>query len=75
MLKTSSGMLQLLSPTDCVKDRLASFFYWNDQQAFEQAKLVTETHRIDIRNLKQWAKKEGFSKKLNQFLEIIVSQE
>ena len=71
-LKTSSGMLQLLSPTDCVKDRLASYFHWNDQQAVEQARLVAESHQIDVKNLKQWAKLEGFSEKLDQFLKSIT---
>ena len=37
---TPAGKLRLLSPTDCVKDRLAAFFHWNDRQALEQALLV-----------------------------------
>lgn len=68
-LKTPVGSLQLLSPTDCVKDRLASFFHWNDEQALEQALLVSENHRIDLANLKRWAQKEGFDKKLEEFLQ------
>lgn len=27
-MKTPFGSLQLLTPTDCVKDRLASYFHW-----------------------------------------------
>ncbi|MFS8563177.1 MAG: hypothetical protein LVR00_02120 [Rhabdochlamydiaceae bacterium] len=68
-LTSSSGTLQLLSPTDCVKDRLASFFYWDDKQALDQAFLVAQEHSIDIKNLKCWAKAEGHSDKLNQFLD------
>ncbi len=67
-LKTSTGSLRLLSPTDCVKDRLASFFHWNDAQALEQALMVAENHFIDLIDLKRWAKKEGFEKKLREFL-------
>jgi len=70
-LKTSVGSLQLLSPTDCVKDRLASFFYWNDAQALEQALMVAEDHAIDLKDLKRWAKAEGFEKKLIEFLNRI----
>lgn len=70
-LKTESGALQLLSPTDCVKDRLASFFHWNDRQALDQAVLVAKEHPIDLKNLKNWAKAEGFSDKLNQFLAVL----
>jgi hypothetical protein len=60
ILKTAIGSLQLLSPTDCVKDRLASFFHWNDAQALEQAAMVAENHTIQIEDLKHWAKIEGF---------------
>lgn len=68
-LKTSIGSLQLLSPTDCVKDRLASFFHWNDTQALEQALMVAEDHSINFKDLKRWAKAEGFEKKLEEFLQ------
>ena len=67
-VNTSVGSLQLLSPTDCVKDRLASFFHWNDAQGLEQALMVAEDHLINLKDLKRWAKKEGFEKKLNEFL-------
>ena len=67
-LKTSVGSLQLLSPTDCVKDRLAAFFHWNDAQGLEQALMVAQDHSIDLNDLKRWAKAEGFEKKLGEFL-------
>jgi len=67
-LKTSTGSLRLLSPTDCVKDRLASFFHWNDTQALKQALMVAENHKIDLKDLKRWAKAEGFEKKFEEFL-------
>ena len=47
-LKTSNGSLRLLNPTDCVKDRLSAYFYWNDFQSLEQAVLVAKHHPIDI---------------------------
>lgn len=67
-LKTSTGSLRLLSPTDCVKDRLASFFHWNDAQALKQALMVAENHKVDLKDLKRWAKAEGFEKKFEEFL-------
>lgn len=70
-LKTSTGSLRLLSPTDCVKDRLASFFHWNDPQALEQSLMVAENHPIDLKDLKRWAKAEGFEKKFEKFLRKI----
>jgi hypothetical protein len=67
-VNTSTGSLQLLSPTDCVKDRLASFFHWDDIQGLEQALMVAKNHFIDLKDLKLWATKEGFEKKLDKFL-------
>jgi len=66
-LKTSQGSLQLLTPTDCVKDRLSSFFHWNDTQALEQALLVAEDQTINLDNIKRWAKMEGHQDKLKIF--------
>jgi hypothetical protein len=56
-----------------VKDRLASYFHWNDQQGFEQALLVGKNHTIDLNELKRWAKSEGFSEKLKGFLKALSS--
>ena len=68
ILKTPAGSLQLLTATDCVKDRLSSFFHWNDEQAFEQALLVAKDYPIDLNNIKRWAKGEGHEKKMKIFL-------
>lgn len=41
-LKTRLGTLVLMTPTDSVRDRLAAYYHWNDQQALEQAVMVAE---------------------------------
>ena len=66
---TGAGRLRLLTPTDCVKDRLAAFFYWNDTMALEQALLVATEQPIDIADLRRWAKAEGEADKLAAFEE------
>jgi hypothetical protein len=43
--------------------------YWNDEQALEQALLVAKNHKINLPNIKKWAKSEGHLLKLGQFLE------
>lgn len=48
----------LLSPTDCVKDRLAAYYHWSDQQALAQAQLVAENNKIDIKEIRRWSKEE-----------------
>ncbi|MDP1836072.1 MAG: hypothetical protein Q8K75_09140 [Chlamydiales bacterium] len=73
-ISNANGSLQLLRPTDCVKDRLASYFYWNDAQALEQALLVAEDCDIDLRSIKLWAKAEGHQEKLEHFLKKVVQE-
>jgi hypothetical protein len=70
-LKTPAGTLKLLTPTDCVKDRLSSFFHWNDRQALEQAVLVAKDQPIDLNDIKRWAKAEGQEEKFKLFCKEI----
>jgi hypothetical protein len=56
-----TGRLSLLSPTDCVKDRLAAYYHWNDPQCLEQALLVTEAKKVDLREISRWSAAEDKS--------------
>jgi hypothetical protein len=58
-LRFETGELQLLSPTDCIKDRLAAYFHWQDRQCLEQAALVAQENEIDLQEVERWAKHEG----------------
>jgi hypothetical protein len=65
--KTFAGTLRLLTPTDCVKDRLAAYFHWNDRQSLEQALLVAQAQRIDLEDVRRWSKSEGNDAKFRVF--------
>ena len=54
----STGELQLISPTDCVKDRLAAYYHWNDKQSLEQAVLIAKNHLIDLNEIHRWSRHE-----------------
>jgi hypothetical protein len=55
----ATGTLRVVSPTDCVKDRLCAFYFWNDQQGLAQAVLVVESQSVDLKEIKRWSKAEG----------------
>lgn len=55
----ATGTLRVVSPTDCVKDRLCAFYFWNDQQGLAQAVLVAESQNVDLKEIKRWSKIEG----------------
>jgi hypothetical protein len=57
--KTPAGKLRLLSPTDCVKDRLAAFFHWRDRQSLEQAVMVARAQKVDLDDVRRWSRSEG----------------
>jgi hypothetical protein len=63
----ATGTLRVVSPTDCVKDRLCAFYFWNDQQGLAQAVLVTESQNVDLKEIKRWSKAEGKEKEYDVF--------
>lgn len=66
-IKTNCGIIRLLTPTDCVKDRLTAYFFWDDNQAMKQALLVAKNNKISLTEIKKWAKKEGEGEKFKIF--------
>ena len=60
-IEFSTGVLRILSPTDCVKDRLAAYYHWKDLQSLEQAVLVARSNDVDLHEIKRWSKGEGMS--------------
>ena len=66
-LEFSTGILRIISPTDCVKDRLAGYYHWDDLQCLEQAVLVAQANRIDLEEIERWSEVEG---KLDEFRRI-----
>ena len=62
-LDFSTGTLELLSPTDCVKDRLAAYYHWDDQKCLAQAVLVAQAKDADIKEIARWSRAEGMMDK------------
>lgn len=67
-VETDTGVLVLLTPTDCIKDRLAAFFHWKDRQALQQAVWVAQRHVFDEADVAAWAGREGMGDKLAEFM-------
>ena len=57
--KTPAGTIHLLTPTQSVMDRLASYYHWGDTQSLEQAVLVARRHKVDRREIRAWSIREG----------------
>ena len=58
-ITTSTGVVRIISPTDCVKDRLSWYYHGNDTECLEQAVLVSQANAIDMKEVKRWSVAEG----------------
>ncbi len=68
-LEINNHKLKLLSPTQSVMDRLSAYFHWNDLQCLDQAIWIAAKHPVQIKAIKEWAKREGEEDKFKIFLE------
>ena len=65
--KSETGILKLLTPTDCIKDRLAAYYHWDDRQSLEQAVWVAQANDFDMESIKVWSLHEGMLEKYTLF--------
>jgi hypothetical protein len=66
-LEFATGRLRILSPTGCVKDRQAGYYFWKDVQCLEQAILVAADNEVDMDEIERWSGHEGM---LDEFIKI-----
>ena len=66
-MRAGKRTFRLLSPTDCVKDRLAAFYFWNDLPSLDQAVLVCRDADVDLREVRRWSVKEEMREKFGLF--------
>jgi len=65
----------MLRIEDSVKDRLASYFHWNDLQGLEQAVNICLESKVNYNEIKQWSIREGFENKFKNFEQKLKQKE
>ncbi len=73
--KLDTGILRIISPTDCVKDRLAAYYHWNDAQSLEQAILVAQAKKVDLKEIERWSKVEQKLKEFKHFKSCLTKND
>jgi hypothetical protein len=69
-LEQDGLILHILTPTDCVCDRLASFFWFNDRSALLAACAVASRQaKADLDEVREWTEDEGEAAKFEQFID------
>ncbi len=67
LVKTPLGTIKLLYPIDSIKDRLASFYHWDDKEGLEQAVNICVDYTIDLKELEEWSIREKQKMKFEVF--------
>ncbi len=72
-LTTPLGTFSLITAEDCIKDRLAAYFHWDDRQALQQALWVAKDQagEYDLEAIKAWAEREGEPAKFEEFVSML----
>lgn len=58
-IEVEGKRLLILSPTDCIKNRLASYIHWNVRDGLDQAVLVARAREFDDGEVRRWCEREG----------------
>jgi len=63
--------IKILSPTDCVKDRLATYMYFHDRDGLDQAVLVAQKHPVNFKSIKKWCANENNLQVFEEFFKLL----
>jgi hypothetical protein len=64
-------VIKILSPTDCVKDRLASYIHFKAPEGLDQAVLVAKNQDVNLASIKKWCKGEESEWAFEDFLKAL----
>lgn len=59
--------IKIFSPTDCIRDRLASYIHFQARECLDQAVLVAKHQPFSLKKVKEWCQSEGGSDAFEEF--------
>src|SRR5690606_8600407 len=66
-VKSEGKVIRLYTPTDCIRDRLASYIHFSARECLDQAVLVAKRQEFDRAKIKKWCKAEGAAIAFEEF--------
>jgi hypothetical protein len=70
-LRQEGLILHIVSPTNCVRDRLAAAIHWHDPASAVQAAAVASLHEADLELIRTWCIAEGGFRQFEMFRPLI----
>ena len=71
LINVKGVKVKLYSPTQCVMDRLSSFYFFKDRQCLDQAVMVYKNQDVNLSKVKDWSQSEGKMENYQIFLDRI----
>lgn len=72
-LEVDGVKIKILSPTDCVKDRLASYIHFKARECLDQAVMVAKMHPVKFEEIRKWCIGEQGEKQWDDFIKKVRS--
>ena len=72
--KVEGKVIKILSPTDCVKDRLATYMYFKDRDGLDQAIMIANIHPIKLSSVERWCKGENNYEVYKEFIKLLKAK-
>ncbi len=63
--------IKIYSPTDCVKDRLATYIYFKDRDGLDQAVLIAKKCSVNFESIKRWCVNEQNEPTFDEFIKLL----
>lgn len=60
--------IKIYSPTDSVRDRLASYIHFKAKDCLDQAVMIAKKHPVNFGKIKSWCKAEGNEEGFHDFV-------
>jgi hypothetical protein len=70
-VKVGQQRIKILSPTDCILDRLASYVHFKARECFDQAVLVANRQPHNLKRIREWCEREKAGECFTEFAEAL----
>lgn len=74
-VKIKGQTLYIYSPTDCIRDRMASYIHFKARECLDQAVLVAEKFPFNYNKVKDWCASEGAPEAYDAFLRKLKAKQ
>jgi hypothetical protein len=68
-VRVGQARVWALSATDSCRDRLAAFYFWNDEQSLRAAAAIARRDKVDMDAILRWSHREGHKHGYQRFLQ------